>query len=136
MGDAGSIAVVCHERAARPLELSLLKEDGAPDASVDVVFDTARSRAHRFARNEGREAQGSCDRIVGGPRHRRVDGSTGDAWHAVQQVSPSADMTVIHASYHARSKVRHPDNRATGDAAAMLRLNRAYAEARKVLGAD
>lgn len=135
MGDAGSIAVVCHERAARPLELSLLKEDGAPDASVDVVFDTARSRAHRFARNEGREAQGSCDRIVGGPRHRRVDGSTGDAWHEAQQVSRSADMTVIRASYHALAKVLHPDNRATGDTAAMLRLNRAYAEARAALGA-
>lgn len=99
-----------------------------------MVFDTARSRAHRFARNEGRAAQGSCDWIVGGPRHRRGDGSTGDAWHAVRQVSPSADMTVSHASDHARSRVLHPDNRATGDATAMLRLNRAYEEARQALG--
>jgi len=112
-----------------------VKEDGAPDAAVDVVFDTARSRAHRFARNEGRAAPGSCDRIVGGPRHRRGDGSTGDAWHAVRQVSPSADMTVSHAGDHARSRVRHPDNRATGPAAAMLRLHRAYAEAREALRA-
>ncbi len=111
-----------------------LKEDGAPDAAVDVVFDPARSRAPRFARSAGRAAPGSGARIVGGPRHRRGDGTTGDAWHAVRQVSPSADMTVSHASDHARSTVRHPDDRATGDAAAMLRLNRAYAEARAALG--
>jgi len=107
--------VVGHGRAARPLGLALLKEDGAPDAAVDVVFDPARHRGQATGASAG--------------------GGTGAAWHAVLKVSPAADLVVIRTSYHALSTVRHPDNRATGDVAAMLRLHRAYAEARQALGA-
>lgn len=82
---------------------------------------------------EGRVAQESFDRLFGGHRLALGDGTTGDAWHEVLQVAPDAGMMVIRASYHALSRVLHPDNRATGDAAAMLRLNRAYEEARRAL---
>lgn len=80
------------------------------------------------------EAGERFERLFGGHRLALGDGTTGDAWHEVLKVSPSAGLVVIRASYHALSKVLHPDNRATGDAAAMLRLNRAYEEARQALG--
>ena len=81
-----------------------------------------------------RAARESFDEIFSGHRLQVGDGTTGDAWYEVLKVSPSADMVVIRASYHALSKVLHQDNRATGDAAAMLRLNRAYEEERAALG--
>lgn len=83
--------------------------------------------------NEGREAQESFDQIFGGHRLRLGDGTTGDAWHAVLHVAPSAGIAVVTASYRALAKQMHSD-RTGGDDTAMVRLNRAYAEAQAAFG--
>jgi hypothetical protein len=74
------------------------------------------------------------DRLFGGHRPRRGDGTTGDAWHRVLRVAPDAPAAVIEASYRALAKKLHPDRQA-GDGTALVRLNRAYEEARRALAA-
>ena len=47
--------------------------------------------------------------------------------YAVLGVAPSADSEVIRAAYRVLAQRHHPDRNTTGDGAAMVRLNQAYA---------
>lgn len=83
--------------------------------------------------SQERGERAAFERLFGGHRLQLGDGATGDAWHEVLKVAPDAGMLVVRASYHALAKQLHPDRNA-GDSAAMVRLNRAFEEARQALG--
>ncbi|HEY8598226.1 MAG TPA: DnaJ domain-containing protein [Thermomicrobiales bacterium] len=82
--------------------------------------------------SQERGERAAFDRLFAGHRLALGDGTTGDAWHEVLHVAPTAGIAVIAASYRALAKQLHPDRNA-GDSAQMVRLNRAYAEAQAAL---
>jgi len=47
--------------------------------------------------------------------------------YRILQVDPHACQAVIHAAYRALARIVHPDQQLTGDAAAMVTVNTAYA---------
>lgn len=83
--------------------------------------------------SQERGERATFDRLFGGHRLALGDGTTGDAWHEVLHVAPTAGLAVVEASYRALAKQLHPDRNA-GDGAAMARLNVARDEARAALG--
>lgn len=84
--------------------------------------------------SQERGERATFDRLFGGHRLALGDGATGDAWHEVLHVAPTAGVAVIAASYRALAKQLHPDRNA-GDSTEMVRLNRAYEQAQAVRAA-
>lgn len=85
--------------------------------------------------SQERGERATFDRLFGGHRLALGDGTTGDEWHEVLHVAPTAGLAVVEASYRALAKQLHPDRNA-GDGAAMVRLNRARDDAREALAAQ
>ncbi len=104
----------------------------AAQRAVSLIYTVYDEYAVNGA-GDGRAPQEEFERLFGGHRLALGDGTTGDAWHEVLHVAPTAGLAVVTASYRALAKQLHSD-RTGGDDTAMVRLNRAYAEAQAVFG--
>lgn len=129
-------AAVAFTRGDRRYRFACTKYDDQRDnlRAAQLAVSLLYRVYDEYAVSEGGEAQESFDRLFGG--HLALgDGSAG--WWAVLGVPRDSSPDVVKRAYHQQVRALHtdnPENRGPGAHDALVRINRAYAEAQDALG--
>lgn len=129
-------AAVAFTRGGRRYRFACAKYDDQRDnlRAAQLAVSLLYRVYDEYAVSEGQEGQQEFDRLFGG--HLALgDGSA--AWWAVLGVPQDAGPEQVRRAYHQQVRALHtdnPENRGPGAHDALVRVNRAYDEARLALG--